>query len=181
MFERGVVTDRKKRRIGVVLTMDDGSVVRGNVIGAHSSLGEILSNGSTFLELAETDGKPVFLAMSSIRKIEFSSLPKADQLSRQENMAESSNPYQILGVSPDVDESELARAYHRLTRLYHPDRMASLELPAEITEYASAMQKRFNTAFAELSETLKRRRFAPEPAATTVVFERTPAWARKAS
>ena len=105
MFDRGVVTEHKKRKIAVVLTMDDGSVMRGTVVGAHSNLGDILSNGHTFLEIVDADSETMFLAMSSIRKIEFSDLPKADQLSRQQKANESSNPYQILGVSADVNEA----------------------------------------------------------------------------
>ncbi len=181
MFDRGVVTERKKRKIAVILTMDDGSIMRGTVIGAHSSLGEILSNGHTFLELVDAGGEQMFLAMSSIRKIEFSNMPKADQLSRHEKMTETSNPYQILGVPTDIDEAGLARAYHGLTRKYHPDRLASFDLPPEITEYAAAMQKRFNMAFDELREGLSKREPEARPVVVETVFEHTPAWARKAS
>jgi hypothetical protein len=33
------------------------------------------------------------------------------------------NFYQVLQVSPDVDDSGLKAAFHRMSRVYHPDRM----------------------------------------------------------
>ena len=31
------------------------------------------------------------------------------------------NPYDILGVAPDADDAEIAKAYKRLAKRYHPD------------------------------------------------------------
>ena len=35
------------------------------------------------------------------------------------------NPYSVLGVSPDADDEEIKKAYHRLVRKYHPDNYSS--------------------------------------------------------
>ncbi len=53
-------------------------------------------------------------------------------------------------------------AYRELTKTYHPDRLASMQLPAEMLDYAEAMQRRINAAFDELRGAAKTP--GPQPA-----------------
>ncbi len=54
-------------------------------------------------------------------------------------------------------------AYRDLSKAYHPDRLASMQLPAEMLEYAEAMQRRINAAFEELRGAAKFRGPRPAP------------------
>ena len=67
------------------------------------------------------------------------------------------------GVSPRASEEELMTAYRELTKVYHPDRLASMQLPAEMLDYAEAMQRRINAAFDELRGAAKTPRPQPAP------------------
>ena len=53
-------------------------------------------------------------------------------------------------VQAYVHPDEVRQAYHKMARLYHPDRIASYELPDEVKEYARAMLVRINLAFEQL-------------------------------
>ena len=41
-------------------------------------------------------------------------------------------------------------AYHRLAKLYHPDRYTAAELPPEVRDYLAGMTRRVNAAYAAL-------------------------------
>lgn len=53
------------------------------------------------------------------------------------------DPYTVLGVSPNVEDAELKRAYHELAKKYHPD---SFSDPAE-REKAAEKMKEINEAY----------------------------------
>ncbi len=61
------------------------------------------------------------------------------------------DPYKILGVSPDVSDEELKKAYRTLAKKYHPDRYAGN--PLEKT--ASEKMKQINEAYDMILEQRK--------------------------
>lgn len=62
------------------------------------------------------------------------------------------NPYEILGVSPDVSDEELKRAYRNLAKKYHPDRYAD----SPLAESASEKMKQINEAYDIIQEQRKK-------------------------
>ena len=58
------------------------------------------------------------------------------------------DPYEVLGVSPNVSDSELKKAYHALVKKYHPDNYANNPL----ADLASEKMKEINEAYAVLSD-----------------------------
>ncbi len=54
-----------------------------------------------------------------------------------------SNPYKILGVSPDASDEEIKKAYRELTKKYHPDLN-----PGD--EHAAQMMNEINTAYDQI-------------------------------
>ncbi|MBE6676143.1 MAG: J domain-containing protein, partial [Ruminococcaceae bacterium] len=58
-----------------------------------------------------------------------------------------SDPYKILGISPDADEDEIKKAYRTLARKYHPDRYAG---KPELQASAEQKMKEINAAYEEV-------------------------------
>jgi hypothetical protein len=163
MLERGAMNDRQKVRLAVEMTLDDGKIARGRLVGKFRTLGENLAADGAFLEIEAGDGRLAYISKSIIRKISEISMPVADQLNQKMTAAKVGEAYTILGVSPRASEEELMAAYRELSKVYHPDRLASMQLPAEMLDYAEAMQRRINAAFDELRGAAKTR--GPQPAA----------------
>ena len=162
MLDRGAINDRQKVRLAVEMTLDDGKITRARLIGKFRTLAENLAADGGFLELEAGDGRMSYVSKSAIRKISEISMPVADQLNQKMSAAKVGEAYTILGVSPRASEEELTAAYRELSKAYHPDRLASMQLPAEILDYAEAMQRRINAAFDELRGAAKAR--GPRPA-----------------
>jgi DnaJ-class molecular chaperone len=53
-------------------------------------------------------------------------------------------------VARDANPEDIKTAYHRMARLYHPDRIASYELPDEVKDYVRTMLVRINLAFEQI-------------------------------
>ncbi len=162
MQEHGVMNDKQKVRLAVEMTLDDGKIERGRLIGKFQTLGENLAADGGFLEIEAGDGRLTYVSKSVIRKISEISMPVADQLTQKMAAAKVGEAHAILGVSPQASEEELMTAYRELTKAYHPDRFASMQLPAEMPDYAEAMRRRINAAFDELRGAAKTP--GPQPA-----------------
>jgi DnaJ like chaperone protein len=55
--------------------------------------------------------------------------------------------YTTLGVDPSISDAELKRAYHKLIRDNHPDRLASKGLPENMRELAEERTREINAAY----------------------------------
>ena len=64
------------------------------------------------------------------------------------------NLYARLDVTPDIGPDDLRRAYHRLVKLWHPDRYAGA--PPELRERAERRMRQLNEAYDTLSDPLAR-------------------------
>jgi DnaJ-class molecular chaperone len=62
------------------------------------------------------------------------------------------DPYQVLGVTPGTSQDEVKKAYHRLAKLYHPDRN-----PGD--KKAESKLKEANAAYAIVGDKTQRARF----------------------
>ncbi len=163
MLERGAMNEKQKVRIAVEMTLDDGKITRGRLVGKFRTLGENLAGEGNFLEIEAGDGRLTYFAKSAIRKISEIAMPVADQLNQKMAAAKVGESFTILGVSPRASQEELMAAYRKLSKAYHPDRLASMDLPAEMLDYAESMQRRINAAFDELRGGA--RAGGPQPAA----------------
>ncbi|MHA6344107.1 TerB family tellurite resistance protein [Roseivivax sp. CAU 1761] len=61
------------------------------------------------------------------------------------------DPYTVLGVSPDMDLTEIRRAWRQLVRDSHPDRMVARGLPPEAVKMSERRLVAINRAWEEIS------------------------------
>lgn len=142
--------DENANRVQVALTLADGSLLTCTVrLPLTGRLSDALNNADQFLDIITAHGQQ-FIAKSQVKAARSAVVPRADQLdSRSEG---SFDPYAILKVSKSATAEEIKAAYHRMARLYHPDRLASYELPDEVVAYVRAMLVRVNLAYEQLGK-----------------------------
>ena len=143
----------KVNRSLVAITLSDDSVITVSVrMPLSNKLGDALNSSDMFLDVLTAGGEQQFVAKTAIKSLRSMQLPKADQLdldARQAGLLDL-DPHAVLQIGKDASADEVRQAYHRMARLYHPDRIASYELPDEIKDYARAMLVRINLAFEQL-------------------------------
>jgi len=66
--------------------------------------------------------------------------------------AAKSDPYEVLGISPDIDDDTLKSHYHRLVHDNHPDKMIARGVPPEFVSLATKKVAAINAAYAELAK-----------------------------
>ena len=137
----------------VALTLSDDTVVTVAMrMPLSNRLADALNAPDMFLDVLTPSGEQRYIAKSDIRQVRSMELPKTDQLdleARQAGLADA-DPHSVLQVEKGASPEEIRQAYHRMARLYHPDRIAAYELPSEIKDYARAMLVRINLAFEQL-------------------------------
>jgi DnaJ domain len=146
--------NKSGNRALVSLTMSDAAILVVNMrLPLSGKLTDALNNTEHFIDVLGSDGSQFFLAKADIRKVALIDVPKSNQLNMQRRNSDGSqfDPYQILKLEKGTDAATVKHAYHALVRLYHPDRYANMELPAEIKAYAAAMLVRINLAYEQLS------------------------------
>jgi DnaJ like chaperone protein len=62
-----------------------------------------------------------------------------------------SDPYLVLGLSPEADRGEVRRVYRRLVAEHHPDRLIAKGVPEELIEVATARMAAINAAYRQIT------------------------------
>jgi curved DNA-binding protein CbpA len=60
------------------------------------------------------------------------------------------DPHTVLGVPSAASIEDIKAAWHRLSKVYHPDRYQAADLPPEVRDYLAAMARRINAAYSAL-------------------------------
>lgn len=63
-----------------------------------------------------------------------------------------SDPYQVLGVSPETSDAELKKTYRTLIRDNHPDRLTAQGLPQEFIDLANERMAAINAAYDDIEK-----------------------------
>lgn len=144
-------TESERQRVAVTLTLASGDVLNGHVfIGRAQKLRDLLNNPDTFIDFEKRDSTVTMIAKRAITSIAAIDLPRTDHLARRTNSAATFDPYHTLGVDPGANPGEVRAAYLAKARLYHPDKLASKDVPREVGDYMNAMFIRIQKAYDEL-------------------------------
>jgi hypothetical protein len=153
MFDRSLnIKNAERVRRVVVVTLRDGEVVKGSLsMWTGHKLADVLNGPEEFLDLQTHEGEAFLLAKGVVAKIKEIETEKAGQLQQKVREVALLDPFAVLGLERGASKDEIKQAYHDLVRTYHPDRFATLSLPKEMHDYASAMLTRINLAYEQLS------------------------------
>ncbi len=155
MFERNRVDSFKQDKetaVPVELTFDDGRIVRGRfLVPSERPIHEVLNGQGHFMDFEAYGGEREMIAKTTIRAIKLVNVPKAQNLANR-SRSEDFNPFEVLGLERGASWPAIREAYHRMSKLYHPDRYATAELPDEVLTYMATMVRRLNAAYAALEE-----------------------------
>ena len=148
MFERNPVDTAALMAVAVELTTKDGSVITGKAGLPHSrSVARLLDGPDAFLFVETFDGSATFVPKSDIKGIKVVNTGRIHPLRTAATDATSFDPYKVLGVVRSASPDEIKSAYHKLTRVYHPDGFAAVALPPEVAAYLDSRCKQINAAF----------------------------------
>ena len=130
------------------VTLCDGRTLAGKILIAETSnLTRVLNSEASFLEFETHDGARSKIAASAIVEVAQTDLPNVRRL----NVDDTVNPYKVLGLEKGANAKEVKAAYISMTKLYHPDRFSSMDLPKEMSNYVDEMSRRINSAYSLLN------------------------------
>jgi hypothetical protein len=153
MFDRSRTdTSTDAGGITVEITLTDGQVINGKMlITVSKTPADVLNGPGTFIEAMPFGGARQFIAKTSIKTLRVIAAPKAT-LGEQLRDLDGFDPYRILDVTEKTPWDDVRHAYIVLSKGYHPDRFATVELPEEVKTYLAAMARRINAAFEALED-----------------------------
>jgi hypothetical protein len=166
MFERSKIDNvPEPSAVPVEVTLLDGSVLKGKILVPMGKvLSDALNSSGPFIEFEPYGGDRRFVAKGQIAALKLVGVPKPGNLNVR-NGAETFDPHAILGIHQDASWDEIRQSYHKLAKLYHPDRYASATLPDEVGEYLANMVRRVNAAYAALDVPQAEKKAPPAAAA----------------
>jgi hypothetical protein len=158
MFDRRK-TD-KLDATSVEITLEGGRELKGRFnIAPDRALIEVLNGPSAFIEFEPAGGTRTIIAKSALQSIKQREVPGQPNLSA--GPSSNFDPYAVLHIDRDADAEAARRAYLDLSKVYHPDRFATVVLPPEVSQYLAAMARRINAAYDDVLEAIKQREERP--------------------
>lgn len=152
MFERNKVDNTPEQTaVAIEAVLDDGRVLKGKVaIPQHKSVCDVLNGQGVFLDFEPFDGERQFIAKATLRTVKMLAVGRGPNLALRLRDMDGFDPHSILGLTRTASWDEVRAAYHRLAKIYHPDRYSAAELPPEVRDYLASMARRINAAYAAL-------------------------------
>lgn len=151
MFERNRIDNQDHGAVTVEVLFDDGVVLIGRLsMPAGRTLMDFLNSPSGYVEFEPLDGDRRIVAKNSIKSARGIAPPKTGNITQRLRDLDGFDPHQILALERGASWEDVRAAYHRLAKIYHPDRYATAELPDEVIAYLSGMARRVNAAYSTL-------------------------------
>lgn len=159
MFERNRIetpSTRRDKAIPVELALDDGRILKGKCfVTATRHVYEELNGPGSFVDFEPYEGPREFIAKVSLRSVRVAEAPRPANLANR-SASDTFDPHEVLGIERGAPLDAIREAYHRLSKVYHPDRYTNADLPDEVASYLDAMSRRVNAAFAALEKPAQR-------------------------
>ena len=130
----------QKTKLAVEMVLDSGDVLRGSVfVGQRQRLPDLMNDDRQFLPFETTEGLVTIVRKQVVRRV--------TPLNQMPEMATTTDPLEIIGVSADANYDEVREAYLRKVQEYHPDRLSAAGMPKEFIQMANERTARINDAF----------------------------------
>lgn len=134
-----------KVKLQTEILLETGKKLLASVFTSpQARLSDLMNDERDFLPIELSDGRATVVRKASIVQI----TPVEQDLSSYE----SSDPYEILGITGAVDYDGLRKHYVSLLKGCHPDSLASYELPAPLVKFANNFTARINQAFERICQ-----------------------------
>jgi DnaJ domain len=138
--------------VTVDITLTNEETIKGKMVMPVSrSAADAVNGPGQFIEICPFAGERQYIAKTSIRMLRLVPVPKA-VLGEAIRDLDGFDPHRILGLGHDASWDDTRHAYLKLSKVYHPDRFATADLPPEVADYLSGMARRINAAFAALED-----------------------------
>lgn len=166
--------DNNRLELPVILSMQDGRELCGNlIVNLGGAIDRTLNNEARFILFSDEQGNERMISKSGIlevrdaRRIKNSAhAPKSDSSTPRMQVdapglasdvvpgpvLASTSAHQALGVSEQATDDEIRIAFVALAQAYNPDRLASLNLPAEAAQFCDEKYQEISAAYAKLTE-----------------------------
>jgi len=146
--------------VDVRVILSDGNAVEGAIAGGvTTNLATVLNRPGNFLEIIQSNGSKKYISMAQVVSVEAAkSLEKPHSPSTRS--ANSETAYDILGLQHGCDTAALRSQYHKMVKLYHPDKYLSVDLPPEVAAYIRSTFEQLSRAHEIVEAQLKADRAA---------------------
>lgn len=162
--------------VAAKIELNDGRSIKGRfLIPHHKKLIDVLNGPAQFVDFEPFDGDLEVISKSAISSLRVLAMPGERHPAGLFKVADTFNPYEILGLERGASRSDVRAAYHRQSKVYHPDRYSHADLPPEVFDYLSAMARRINAAYEALSDDAQRVESITARRAETVYASAPPA------
>lgn len=158
--------DNNRLELPVILSMQDGRELSGNlIVNLGGAIDRTLNNEARFILFSDEHGNERMIAKNGILEVRDAKKVKASAQAPNNdapapgmqvdapNLAPApSNAHQALGVSEQATDDEIRNAFVAFAQAYNPDRLASLNLPAEAAQFCEEKYRTISAAYAQLTE-----------------------------
>ena len=150
-----------KRRASAEIELVDGRVMQVQLfVSPQGRILDMLNDGRAFLPVESGEGEVAFLRKESIRRV--TPAATAKDKSRAEDAgsgraappppSDSSDPYELLGISKDASGEAIREAYRQRCRENHPDRLIARGVPEEFVKLANERLAAINGAYDKIKK-----------------------------
>lgn len=137
---------RTRKKIAVGLDTGEGEELVYMFVMPGERVIDTLNDDREFLPFERPDGSLTIIAKKTILRLSPMESGRA---------LETSDPYELLGIDHGASDSEVQEAYHRAVSAVHPDRVHSLNLPADFLEMATRRAAQLNDAYRKIRKARK--------------------------